>query len=62
MVSVETWNRCATAYNTLKEEGMAEFQKFLSNFGYDEVQEIIKLFKKIETEGYSHVRDEITKQ
>lgn len=51
------WNRCAQAYNTLKDEGMAEFHKFMSQFSVDEVQEILGLFKRIEKEGYSRVRN-----
>lgn len=62
MDKIKIWNRCASAYNILKDEGMAEFHKFLSNFTYDEVQEIIGLFKRIEKEGYTNVRDDITKE
>lgn len=55
------WNRCATAYNTLKDEGMAEFHKYMSNFTQEEIEEILALFKRIEKEGYSRVRDSIVK-
>jgi hypothetical protein len=57
---IELWNNCATAFNTLKDEGMAEFHKFMSGFTQDEVKEILGLFKRIEREGYSKVRGEFT--
>lgn len=41
---------------------MAEFQKYLSKFSYEEVQQILALFKRIEKEGYRRVRDALTKQ
>lgn len=41
---------------------MAEFHKFMANFSYDETQEIIAMFKRIEKEGYTNVRNAVTEQ
>lgn len=57
---IDLWNKCATAFNTLKDEGMAEFHKYLSQFEQEEVTKILALFKRIEKEGYSRVRAEFT--
>lgn len=40
---------------------MAEFQKYMTQFTYGEVQAIIAMFKLIEKEGYAHVRSMCTK-
>lgn len=56
-IETELWNKCATAYNTLKDEGMAELQKYMAQFKDEEVEEILALFKRIEKEGYSRVRE-----
>jgi hypothetical protein len=62
---LRTWNRCAVAFNILKDKGMTigqeQVKKYSSNFSLEDRQLMSSMFARIKRDGYEQVRSSINR-
>lgn len=49
---LRTWNRCATIFNVGASHGPKAMNAYAENFSVEDRQEISRMFKRIEDNGY----------
>ena len=61
-VKLQTWNRCAIAFNLAADEGPAASRNYLNQFSEVDKKKILGMFDTIGKFGYEAVRKQCTPQ